>query len=145
MTESQVHRTMKSLVRRELEQEGYTVVEEPALPPGRVRWTSYRPDLLVYWAEGEKEHLALVECETRPDMRRLGAKNFATVWFQPLLHGEGSLRRILAVPQGRLHSVDMTVREGWEVWVTGRGSVMTRFSRSGSDPAGDVSRNRKRW
>lgn len=120
MAESATHRAMKSVVRRDLEQENYTGIEEPQLPPGkRVSWSSYRPDLLGYRSEGGREELVLVECETHPNMKRLGSKNFSTVWFQPYLHVEGSLRRILAVPQGRLKAVDMKFRDEWEIWVLG--------------------------
>jgi hypothetical protein len=128
VAESQVHRSMKAIVRHELEQERYAVVEEPLFPPGeKVSWTSYRPDLLGYRSEDGTEELVLVECETHPNMRRLGAKNFSSVWFQPYLFRRGSVRRILAVPQGKLHSVDMKIRDSWEVWVVGGNSAMEKF------------------
>ncbi|MDA4126640.1 MAG: hypothetical protein OK452_05485 [Thaumarchaeota archaeon] len=128
VTESAVHRSMKTIVRAELEQERYAVVEEPLYPPGRkAYWRSYRPDLLGYRSEVGVEELVLVECETRPNMRRLGAKNHSSVWFQPYLFRRGSIRRILAVPQGRLRAVDMSIRDEWEVWVVGEKSAMEKF------------------
>jgi len=128
VAESKVHRAMKAVVRGELEKERYAVVEEPLFPPGeKVTWSRYRPDLLGYRSEGGKEELVLVECETRPNMRRLGAKNVSSVSFQPFLFRQGSVRRILAVPQGKLRSVDMKVRQGWEVWVVGSNSPMAKF------------------
>ena len=120
--ESETHRSMKAVVRKELERERYAVVEEPSYPPDGVTWTSYRPDLLGYRSEGGKEELVLVECETRPNMRRLKAKNSASAWLQPRLPGQGSVRRILAVPHGKLGTVDMRVRKTWEVWVIGSSS-----------------------
>ena len=128
MAESSVHRSMKAIVRSELEREEYAVVEEPLYPPGRkASWTSYRPDLLGYRSKEGTEELVLVECETHPNMRRLGAKRHGTVWFQPYLFRQGSVRRILAVPQGRLASVDMKIRNEWEVWVVGSRSPLERF------------------
>ena len=128
VAESAVHRSMKSIVRAELEQERYAVVEEPLYPPRRkAHWRSYRPDLLGYRSEGGVEELVLVECETRPNMRRLGAKNHSSVWFQPYLFRRGSIRRILAVPQGRLRAVDMSIRDEWEIWVVGEKSAMEKF------------------
>ena len=128
MAESRVHRSMKAIVRQALENERYAVVEEPLFPPGtRVSWSSYRPDLLGYRSENGTEELVLVECETRPNMRRLGAKNYGSVWFQPFLFRKGSVRRILAVPQGKLRSVDMKVRDTWEVWVVGGSSAMVKL------------------
>jgi hypothetical protein len=128
VAESAVHRSMKTIVRAELEHERYAVVEEPLFPPRRkVYWRSYRPDLLGYRSEGGVEELVLVECETRPNMRRLGAKNHSSVWFQPYLFRRGSIRRILAVPKGRLRSVDLKIRDEWEVWVLGNNSAMEKF------------------
>ena len=121
MAESGVHRSMKAAVRSELEQEHYAVVEEPLFPPGqRVSWRSYRPDLLGYRSKDGVEELVLVECETHPNMRRLRAKNYSSVWFQPYLYRQGSVRRILAVPQGTMKKVDMRIRNQWEVWSLGR-------------------------
>jgi hypothetical protein len=112
---------MKAVVRAELEHEHYAVVEEPLYPPRRkVSWRSYRPDLLGYRSRNGVEELVLVECETRPNMKRLNAKNHSSVWFQPYLFREGSIRRILAVPQGKMRRVDMKIRDRWEVWALGR-------------------------
>jgi len=118
---------MKRIVREELEQERYTMVEEPLFPPGRrVSWFSYRPDLLGYRRDQGGEEIVLVECETRPNMRRFGLKKYSSVWFQPRLFLKGSVRRILAVPQGRLANVDMSLRDSWEIWVIGPDSPMEK-------------------
>ncbi len=128
VAESQVHRSMKAVVRLELEQERYQVVEEPLFPPGeKVSWASYRPDLLGYRSEDGTEELVLVECETHPNMKRLGEKHVSSVSFQPYLFRRGSVRRILAVPQGRLRSVDLKIRDRWEVWVVGPNSPMAKY------------------
>jgi hypothetical protein len=128
LAESRVHLSMKTVARQELEKEGYAVVEEPGIPPGKkVTWSSYRPDLMGYRSEGGVEELVLVECETRPNMRRLLAKNHSSVWFQPYLYRRGSVRRILAIPQGKLGSVDMGIRKAWEVWVLGPNMPLAKF------------------
>ncbi len=119
---------MKAIVRNELEDERYAVVEEPLFPPReKVFWSSYRPDLMGYRSEGGIEELVLVECETHPNMRRLGAKNFTSVWFQPYIFRSGAVRRILAVPQGKLGAVDMRIRDKWEVWVIGPNTAMEKY------------------
>jgi hypothetical protein len=119
---------MKAIVRSELEQENYAVVEEPLFPPKeKLSWSSYRPDLLGYRSKDGTEEIVLVECETRPNMRKLGAKRHSSVWFQPYLFRRGSVRRILAVPRGKLGSVDMKIRDQWEVWVIGADSPTDRF------------------
>ncbi len=128
---------MKSIVKSELERERYAVVEEPLFPPAdKVSWSSYRPDLLGYRAEGGMEEVVLVECETHPSMRRLGEKNFSSVWFQPYLFRRGSVRRILAVPQGRLRAVDLRIRDNWEVWVVGSRSTMEKLTTIPQDLSG---------
>ena len=123
--ESAIHRLMKNAVRANLERENYLVVEEPLSPPkSRVSWRSYRPDLLGYRSEDGTEELVLVECETSPSMRRFISKNHASVWFQPTLFREANVRRILAVPQGKLKRVDMKLRHSWEIWIVGsKGSM----------------------
>ncbi|MBI3859631.1 MAG: hypothetical protein HY296_05255 [Thaumarchaeota archaeon] len=127
VAESSVHRSMKDVVRRELERESYRVVEEPLYPPGRwLWWDSYRPDLLGYRREGQTEEIVLVECETHPNMKRFSRKNYRSVWFQPGLFLMGSVRRILAVPRGGLRGVDMKLRNGWEIWVVGRDAPMEK-------------------
>ena len=129
MAESAVHRSMKDMVRRELEGERYTVIEEPLYPPGdRMSWDSYRPDLLGFRRESGREEVALVECETHPAMKRFSSKRFDSVWFQPGLYYTGSVRRILAVPQGRLKAVDMRLRKEWEIWVVGRETPLSKAS-----------------
>jgi hypothetical protein len=128
VAESAVHRSMKAIVKEELEAERFAVVEEPLFPPGdKVTWSSYRPDLLAYRSEDGDEELVIVECETHPNMRRLGSKNYSSVWFQPYLFTKGSVRRILAVPQGKLGSVDMKIRNEWDVWIVGANSAMTKY------------------
>jgi len=128
VAESAVHRAMKAIVKEALEAERFAVVEEPLFPPGdKVTWASYRPDLLAYRSEDGAEELVIVECETHPNMRRLRSKNFSSVWFQPFLFREGSVRRILAVPQGKLGSVDMKIRNRWDVWVIGTNSAMAKY------------------
>ncbi|MGD0477110.1 MAG: hypothetical protein ABSB29_02955 [Nitrososphaerales archaeon] len=123
---------MKAIVRAELECERYTVVEEPLFPPGgKASWTSYRPDLLGYRSGKGTEELVLVECETRPSMRRFRSKNHSSVWFQPYLFSRGSVRRILAVPQGKLRTVDMRLRDKWEIWVLGAAGPLEKVGTSG--------------
>ena len=121
---------MKSMVRQQLENEEYSVVEEPPFPPAKwISWSNYRPDLLGYRETSDEEELAIVECETRPSMNRFRSKNFASLWFQPKLVRDGSLRRILAVPRGRLRAVDMRLRSEWEIWVLGERGDSMRLSR----------------
>ncbi len=119
---------MKAIVRRELESEDYRVLAEPLFPPSdKISWSRYRPDLLAYRAAQGHEEVAIVECETHPNMKRFGRKNHSSLWFQPFLFHGGTIRRILAVPQGKLGSVDLKLRSRWEVWVIGGVSPMCKI------------------
>ena len=128
--ESQAHREMKSIARHRLEEEQYSVVEEPLIPPAIwMSWSAYRPDLLGYRRSSAGEEVVIVECKTRPNARRLRSKNYGSLWFQPTLQREGSVRRILAVPRGKLKALDMRVRREWEIWVLGQVDVSLRLPR----------------
>jgi hypothetical protein len=121
MAESSTHVRMKSMVREELEAEDFDVVEEPNFSTSkRVHWSCYRPDLLAYRGHESGEELAVVECETRPSMKRFTSKNFASFWFQPYLFEIARVRWILAIPQGSLHSINLELREQWEIWILGQ-------------------------
>ena len=131
--ESTTHRRMKCVIRGELERDGYRVVEEPLYPPARwISWSAYRPDLLGFREGPLTEEVAVVECETRPNMSRFRSKNYSSLWFQPSLLRNGSIRRILAVPQGKLGNVDLRLRDSWEVWVIGEKRPMERLPCLGS-------------
>ncbi len=126
---------MKAVVREELEKEGFGVIEEPLLPPAKwISWSTYRPDLLGFRASDMAEEVAVVECETRPNMRRFVAKNYSSLWFQPSVLSVGSLRRILAVPRGKLGAVDLRLRQGWEIWVIGIDGPLERIRPLGGQP-----------
>jgi hypothetical protein len=130
VAESSVHRSMKVAVRAELEREYYHVIEEPLFPPADwISWSRYRPDLLGYRSDRLTQELVLVECETHPNMRRLRTKNFSSISFQPSITKAGSIRRILAVPQGRLHSVDLGLRRHWDIWVIGHSGSVQKMTR----------------
>jgi hypothetical protein len=121
---------MKSIVRRELEREGYEVMEEPPFPPvDWVSWASYRPDLLGFRVTSGAEEVVVVECETRPSTMKMMSKNHGSLSFQPTISGQGSMRKLLAVPQGRLRGLDMVLRREWEIWVLGREAPLTKIPR----------------
>ena len=128
--ESELHRSMKGVMRTELESEGYFVFEEPLFPPTRrLSWSGYRPDLLGFRRDGCGEEVVIVECETRPNMKRFTSKNHTSVSFQASIISEGRVRRILAIPRGRLHAVDLRIRAGWEVWILGAARPFEKLMR----------------
>lgn len=120
MPESELHRSMKRIIREDLEREDYRVVEEPLFSPAPwMHWECYRPDLLGLRSDDRSEQVVIVECETRPSMKRFVSKNYKSFWFEPSVIREGSIRRILAIPRGKLASLNLELRRGWEIWVMG--------------------------
>jgi len=132
VTESDLHRAMKRMVRGDLEVENYRVVEEPLFPPaGRIHWEAYRPDLLGFRSGDRSEQIVIAECETRPIMKRFLAKNYESLWFEPSILCDGSIRRILAIPRGRLSALDLELRHRWEIWVLGSTGPISKISTIG--------------
>jgi hypothetical protein len=118
---------MKHSVSRELAEEGYFIYEEPPFAPTPfMNWEAYRPDLFGVRAGPGRQDYALVECETRPSLRKLAAKNVRSVEVQTRLNSELSLRRILVLPRGKLARVDRSVRRAWEMWIY-EGGTFQRF------------------
>jgi len=130
VTESDLHRSMKRIVRSDLELDNYRVVEEPLFPPADwIHWEAYRPDLLGLKSVDRSEQLVIAECETHPSMKRFTAKNYGSLWFEPSVMYEGSIRRILAVPRGRLAALDLELRHRWEIWVLGQSGPLLKIPR----------------
>lgn len=118
LTESSLHRSLKSRVTEELVNEGYEVFREPNLPPtSLMAWSRYRPDLLAVRARAGREDIVMVECETRPSTRRMNSKNFRSVQLQSKIHLECNLKRILVVPRGKFAALDSKFRLLWEIWI----------------------------
>jgi len=132
VTESDLHRSMKMIVRGDLEKEEYRVLEEPPYPPaGWIHWEAYRPDLLGMRSDERSEQIVIAECETHPSMRRFVAKNYGSLWFEPSVLHEGSIRRILAIPRGKLSALDLELRSRWEIWVLGPTGPISKIPRIG--------------
>lgn len=120
---------MKRMVRQHLESDRYRIIEEPLFPPTRwLHWENYRPDLLGYRSDEKTEEIVIAECETHPSTRRMLRKNYGSLWFEPSVLREGSIRRILAVPRGGLSALDLELRRDWEIWVLGTTAPMVKIS-----------------
>ncbi len=125
MSESTLHRGMKAAVASELTKEGYEVIEEPLWPPNQfVSWEAYRPDLLGLVNTDGREEYALVECETKPVMKRILTKNIWRVELQSKIDRQPRLRRILVVPRGKLGTLDLKLRRSCEIWVADRDDIL---------------------
>ena len=118
MAESELHRRLKDDASRELQKDGYSVFYEPLFPPlPGVGWVAYRPDLFGQRESSDGEEFVIVECETRPSMRKLLAKNSRRIWMQTHISHSDRLRRILVIPPRSLGKIDPSARKRWEIWI----------------------------
>jgi hypothetical protein len=116
---------MKARIAIELIHEGYRLFPEcDDSPVDIVNWSRYRPDLFGYRKETDGTSFVFVECETHPNLKRLESKNYNSAGIQQNLFNADRLRRILAVPRGRLGSLDLKARRKWEIWVVGSQSPL---------------------
>jgi hypothetical protein len=118
VAESELHRRLKDDVSRELQKDGYSIFYEPLFPPlPGIGWFSYRPDLFGQRESPDGEDFVLVECETKPSMRKMAVKNSSRIWMQTHISHTDRLRRILVIPPGNLRRLDPRLRYNWEIWI----------------------------
>ncbi len=118
MRESDRHRFLKEAAVRVLEQEGFTIYLEPGWSPIEfLKWSRYRPDILAARRRGENNDYRLVECETKPRLRRILAKNTGSISVQATLLGKTQISKVLVIPTGTLKALDMKIRRNWTIWL----------------------------
>ncbi len=118
MTESDLHKLLKAAATRVLMQQGFTIYLEPEWSPLELlAWARYRPDILAARRTGEGNDYALVECETKPRLRRILAKNTQSITVQATLGGSTKVSKVLVIPAGTLKALDMKIRKDWTIWI----------------------------
>lgn len=69
------HKFLKNIVAKELKNQNFTIFQEPLeSPTNQLWWHSYRPDILALRKYENQLHVTLVECETKPNKKRLSKK-----------------------------------------------------------------------
>ncbi|MFQ6011905.1 MAG: hypothetical protein ACE5KG_07015 [Nitrososphaerales archaeon] len=136
MTESDLHRLLKAAAIRVLKRQDFNIYLEPEWSPLELlAWARYRPDILAARRMGEGNDYALVECEIKPRLQRILAKNTQSITVQATLRGRTKLSKILVIPSGTLKALDMKIRRNWTIWVVspGTGEVKRTIKSVGAD------------
>ncbi len=116
MSESELHIFLKKVVSDVLKSQGFRIIFEPKQPPCElIKWSNYRPDLVGVLSQQNMTKFIIVECETRPDRRRIARKKWREIAFQTRLFENTSTKFILAIPSGKISKVT-SLRRNWEIW-----------------------------
>jgi hypothetical protein len=133
--ESRLHELLKDAALAELEREGYYLYVEPSDPPSwRLNWSLYRPDIAGTLADEVEFWFVLVECETKPSIRRIRRKISKirnSLTFQNRLNETYLFRLLLVIPAGMLERVNCSdIRLRWEIWIVNyRGEIIHKIPR----------------
>ncbi len=107
---------------KELQKKDYLIYFEPFESPlDRLWWQYYRPDVLAVKSLFPNLKVVLVECETKPNLKRLLRKtekiqNYLSL--QKKLHENASIIPLLIIPPFTLSKIiSSKVRQLWEIWI----------------------------
>ena len=134
--EGKLHKLLKLATRKELTCQNYTLYHEPAESPlDRLFWHSYRPDILGVQKMGSILKIVLVECETKPNQKRVLRKTAQikrVFSLQKQLNEKHAVLPLLVIPFRNLHKVNcLEIRRFWEIWIVKYiGEIMHKISRS---------------
>ena len=127
---------MKEKVGEELENQDYSIYYEPLESPlNQLWWHSYRPDVLGTRSEESKLNIVLVECETKPNRKRIMSKTTQIkkcLSLQRKLNEKSSFLPLLVIPPFNLNKViHLPIRKFWEIWIVNRsGDIKHKISRA---------------
>jgi hypothetical protein len=135
--EGKLHKLFKEIVKKQLLEEDYVVYVEPSEPPlERLWWKSYRPDVLGIISDKSTFNLALAECETAPNSKRILAKTSKirqTLALQKQLNERHVIRPLLIIPPMKLDRINCSaIRRFWEIWIVNqRGEIAHKIPSKG--------------
>ena len=134
-TEGKFHKLMKHIVAKELQKQDYLTCYEPLESPYRhLCWDSYRPDILATKFCKQNLQIVLVECETKPNKKRILKKTDnikKNLSLQKRLYQNSRILPLLVIPSFNLVKIICaTVRRFWEIWIVNRlGEIKHKISR----------------
>lgn len=127
---------MKQIVARELQNQNYTTYYEPLESPyPNLWWDSYRPDILATKYCKNNLNVVVVECETKPNMKRVlrkTAKIKKNLSLQKRLYENSVILPLLVIPSFNLIKILCSiVRNFWEIWIINTlGEIKHKLSRA---------------
>ena len=126
---------MKQTVAKELQSQNFTTYYEPLDSPYRnLWWDCFRPDVLaVRYCNGDQK-VVLVECETKPNKKRMlkkTAKIRRNLSLQKRLYKRAHIFPLLVIPPFNLSKVLCSeIRRFWDIWIVNRlGETRHKISR----------------
>jgi len=135
-TESKIHKLLKQIVANELEKNHFTTYQEPLESPyNNLWWQSYRPDVLATKNTERLFEVVLVECETKPDKKRVLTKMSTiqnNLTLQKRLFEKTRFHPILAIPPDNLAKIlCCKVRNFWTIWIINKlGKISQKIPRT---------------
>jgi hypothetical protein len=133
--EGNLHKSLKDRVANELQKQKFSVYYEPLKSPlERLWWDYYRPDILALKNLSLNLKVVLVECETKPNLKRLLKKTSKIqhyLFLQKMLDEKVSITPLLVIPPFNLNKIiSCKVRKLWEIWIINNtGKILDKISR----------------
>jgi hypothetical protein len=140
-TEGPLHKLHKQIAADELQKKNYGIHFEPwESPLNLLWWQAYKPDILAIKQTMSSRRIVLVECETKPNRKRVLAKTMQikkNLAIQKQLFENTMVLPLLIIPPNNLQKMLFsTIRKFWEIWIISQeGQIkykMPRVPESGS-------------
>jgi hypothetical protein len=121
-TEGTLHKLHKQTVAKELQKKSYGIHFEPWESPLKLLWwQSYKPDILAIKQTNSSQKIVLVECETKPNRKRVLTKTNQikkNLTIQKQLFENTMVLPLLVIPPNNLQKMlFFTIRKFWEIWI----------------------------
>jgi len=121
-TEGTLHKLHKLTVAQELQKESYGIHFEPwESPISLLWWQAYKPDILAIKQTTSSRKVVLVECETKPNRKRVLNKTRQikkNLTIQKQLFENTTLLPLLVIPPNNLQKMIFSpIRKFWEIWI----------------------------
>lgn len=121
-TEGPLHKLHKQTVAEELQKKSYGIHFEPWESPLKLLWwQSYKPDILATKQTSSSQKIVFVECETKPNRKRVLAKTMQikkNLAIQKQLFENTMVLPLLVIPPNNLQKILFsTIRKFWEIWI----------------------------
>jgi hypothetical protein len=134
-TEGPLHKLHKQTVAEELQKKSYGIHFEPWESPLELLWwQSYKPDILAIKRTNTSQKIVLVECETKPNRKRVLAKTMQikkNLAIQKQLFENTLFLPLLVIPPNNLQKMLFSsIRKFWEIWIiTQEGQIKHKIPR----------------
>jgi hypothetical protein len=117
-----LHKLHKLTVAQELQKQSYGIYYEPwESPLDLLWWQAYKPDILAIKQTNSDRRIVLVECETKPNRKRVLNKTRQikeNLELQNQLFKNTMILPLLIIPPNNLQKIVFSqIRKFWEIWI----------------------------